>query len=164
MPSGRTHIRIDLLMLVVLMGAVGFFWSFLTAYFGRDEMVEYIGVFVLTYLFSSFLLSPDMDLKNSDSMKNWGVLRHLWRAYANGFRQRGLSHVPILGTLTRLVYILLLVYAIFEAANAVFDMGWGLSVKSLENVDRLSIVFGLCGLFLPDLYHTLADRLSRHAR
>ncbi|MFT5365730.1 MAG: putative metal-binding protein [Candidatus Latescibacterota bacterium] len=164
MPSGKIHTRIDLFLLVVLIGAAGYFWSLLTGYFGRDEFVEYGSVFVVAYLFGTFLLSPDMDLNTSDPMRNWGVLRLLWRPYAHFFKHRGVSHVPILGTLTRVVYILLLVYVIFAVANALFDLGWELSVKNLRGVDQKAIIWGLCGLCLPDIFHIMADRLFKNAR
>lgn len=164
MPSGKTHTRIDLLMLVVLMSVAAYFWSSLADYFGRDELAEYGSVFVVCYLFGTFLLSPDMDLNTSDPMKNWGVLRLLWRPYANLFKHRGISHMPILGTLTRVAYILLLVYVVCAVANALFEMGWELSFKNLSKVDTQALLWGLCGLCLPDLFHILADRLFKNAK
>jgi len=164
MPSGKTHTRIDLFLLIVMIGIAGYFWSSLTDYFGRDEFAEYGSVFVVAYLFGTFLLSPDMDLNTSDPMKNWGVLRLLWRPYANLFKHRGVSHIPILGTLTRVMYILLLVYAICAMANALFEMGWELSIKNLKEVDQRVIIWGLCGLCLPDLFHILADRVFKKRR
>jgi len=164
MPSGKTHTRIDLLMLIVLIGVASYFWDPLTDYFGRDEFVEYGGVFVVAYMFGTFLLSPDMDLNTSDPMKNWGVLRLLWRPYAQLFKHRGFSHVPILGTLTRIVYILLLVYVLCAVANALFDMGWELSIDKLKDIDKKTVLWGVCGLCLPDLFHIVADRMFKNAR
>ncbi|MDP6040887.1 MAG: DUF2227 family putative metal-binding protein, partial [Candidatus Latescibacteria bacterium] len=60
MPSGKTHTRIDLFLLVIILGFAWYFWSSLTEFFGRDEMAEYGIVFVVAYLFGTFLLSPDM--------------------------------------------------------------------------------------------------------
>ena len=164
MPSGKTHTRIDLLMLMVVIGVSAYFWSFLTDYFGKDELVEYGGVFVGAYLFGTFLLSPDMDLNTSDPMKNWGVLRWFWRPYANLFKHRGVSHMPILGTLTRVAYIFLLIYVVFAVANALFELGWRLSLQDLRDIDQKMVIWGLCGLCLPDLFHILADRLFKNAR
>ena len=69
MPSGKTHTRIDLFFLVFILGAAWYFWPSLVKCFGRDEMAEYGIVFVVTYLFGTFLLSPDMDLNTSDPLK-----------------------------------------------------------------------------------------------
>ena len=164
MPSGKTHTRIDLFLLVFILGAAWYFWPSLVKFFGRDEMAEYGIVFVVTYLFGTYLLSPDMDLNTSDPMKNWGVLRLLWRPYANVFKHRGLSHMPIVGTLTRVVYILIVVYALSAVANAFLDLGWKMSLDDLKKIDRNSVFWGVFGLCLPDLFHILADRLFKNAR
>lgn len=164
MPSGKTHIRIDLFMLVIVMGVVVYFWGTLAKYLGRDEVFEYWVVFVVAYLFGTFLLSPDMDLHTSDPMKNWGVLRLLWRPYSAVFKHRGLSHMPIVGTLTRVVYILLVVYCLLVLANMSFDLGWKISGRDLKEIDRNTVVWGLCGLCLPDIFHIVADRCFKNRR
>jgi hypothetical protein len=53
---------------------------------------------------------------------------------------------------------------IFAVANALFDLGWELSVKNLRGVDQKAIIWGLCGLCLPDIFHIMADRLFKNAR
>lgn len=164
MPSGKTHTRIDLLMLVLLIGGAAYFREPLSGAFGRDGLVEYGAIFVVAYLCGSFLLSPDMDLHTSNPMKNWGLLRLLWRPYAGLFKHRGISHMPVVGTLTRLLYLLLLVYGIVAVVNVLFDLGWKMALRDLEWIDRSALIWALCGLCLPDLFHILADRLFKNAR
>ena len=164
MPSGKTHTRIDLGMLVVLMVAAAFFWNALCRFFGRDEMAEYGAIFVVAYLFGTFLLSPDMDLATSEPMHSWGVLRHLWRPYAHLFKHRGISHTPVVGTLTRVLYIVLLIYVISAVANVFLDLKWKMSLDELKRVDRFALAWALGGLCLPDLFHILADRIFKNAR
>ncbi len=164
MPSGKTHRRIDLVMLLVIVGAAVYFWAPLAAFWGRDNLAEYGAIFVIAYLFGTFLLSPDMDLHTSDPMKNWGVLQLVWRPYAALFKHRGLSHTPIIGTLTRVVYILLVAYGMFAAANMLFDMGWKMSLRDVTTRHLHIISWGFCGLFLPDFFHIIADRLFKNKR
>ena len=164
MPSGKTHTRIDLFLLVVILGAVAYFWRILADFFGQDELAEYGIAFVVAYLFGTFLLSPDMDLNTSDPMKNWGVLRLLWRPYAHLFKHRGLSHMPIVGTFTRVLYIVVVVYVLSAVANAFFDLGWKMSVDDLKNIDRNMVLWALAGLCLPDLFHIVADHTFKNAR
>ena len=164
MPSGKTHTRIDLFLLVLVIGLAICFWHPLGRLVGRDELVEYGIVFVVAYLFGTFLLSPDMDLNTSDPMRNWGVLRLLWRPYAQLFTHRGLSHTPVLGTLTRVLYILALGYAVAAVANTLFDLGWKLSVRDLGRMEPQVLIWGLCGLCSPDLFHIVADRLFKKRR
>ena len=164
MPSGRTHTRIDLFFLVVILGVGACFWKPLVQFFGRDEMVEYGTVFVVAYLFGTFLLSPDLDLKVSDPMKNWGILRLLWRPYSYAFKHRGLSHMPIVGTLTRLLYMVLVAYVLFAVINVFFDLGWQMSFEDAKKIDRNIVLWALAGLCLPDLFHILADHTFKNAR
>ncbi len=164
MPSGKTHTRIDLFFLIIIIGIGACFWGSLVEYFGRDEMVEYGTVFVIAYLFGTFLLSPDLDLKASDPLKNWGILRLLWRPYSHIFKHRGLSHTPIVGTLTRVLYIFVVVYALAAMANAFFDLGWKMSFNDLKDMDFKIVIWALAGLCLPDLFHILADHTLKNAR
>ena len=163
MPSGRTHTRIDLFMLAALLGLGAYFWEPLAGYFERDALVESSVVFVLAYLFGTFLLSPDMDLARSHPMSNWGLLRFVWRPYALLFKHRGISHVPIVGTLTRVLYLLAMVYILSAVGNLCFDLGWRMSIRDLRRVDWTGVTWALCGLFLPDLFHLLVDRMFKNA-
>ena len=151
-------------MLAALFGLAFYFWGPLARYFGRDELAEYSVVFALAYLFGTFLLSPDMDLAKSDPMSNWGLLRFVWRPHVQVFKHRGISHVPVLGTLTRVLYLLAMIYILSAVASACFDLRWRLSFRDLLDVDWTGVLWGLCGLCLPDLFHVLADRVFRNAR
>lgn len=164
MPSGKTHTRIDLFMLVLLIAGAVYFREALWGIVGRDELAECGAVFVAAYLFGSFLLSPDMDLNTSNPMKNWGMLRLLWRPYASAFKHRGISHLPIVGTLTRVLYLLLVIYAVCAVCNALFDLGWQMAWHDLERIDRKWLLCALCGLCLPDIFHVLADHVFKNAR
>jgi uncharacterized metal-binding protein len=158
MPSGKTHIRIDVFFLV-LMGVVAvYFQDDLVQRFGRDRLVEYGAVFAVSYLFGTFLLSPDLDLKDNVSAKNWGLLRLFWRPYAALFRHRGLSHAPIVGTLTRILYMAVVIYVVVAAANAMFDMKIRMSLHDLQAANWSLALTALAGVCAPDLLHVLTDR------
>ncbi len=164
MPSGKTHTRIDLICLAIILGAGAYFWGHLVRFFGRAEMVEYGIIFVVAYLFGTFLLSPDLDLKTSDPVKNWGILRWLWRPYARFFKHRGLSHVPIVGTMTRVIYILAVVGVLAAAANVCLNLGWKISLDNWKKIDLNVVLWAFAGLCLPDLFHILADHVLKNAR
>jgi len=157
MPSGKTHIRIDVFFLV-LMGAVAlYFREDLVQRFGHDRLVENGAVFAVAYLFGTFLLSPDLDLKENVSARNWGLFRLFWRPYAALFRHRGVSHVPFLGTLTRILYMAVVVYVIVAAANVLLDMNIRMSLRDLRKADWNQALVGLVGVCTPDLLHVLTD-------
>ncbi len=149
MPSGRTHLRIEVVLLAV--------WTAAAALCAHREWVgtAEIGGFIAAYLFSMLLLSPDLDLAKSDSYRRWGPLRWLWMPYAAAFRHRRISHHPLFGPLTRIAYVwilaltALLVYA-FVSRSA--------TPRLVVPIDLVLAV--LIGLYLPNLTHILVDGLQ----
>ncbi|MFZ8861871.1 MAG: DUF2227 family putative metal-binding protein, partial [Thermocrinis sp.] len=98
MALGRTH---ELINLLVLPGFL---------YFLPKEFYLSFGV---GYVLGTFFLSPDLDLKHSKPSKRWKALKILWRPYQEKSKHRGISHIPILGTFTRLLYIFLIITALY---------------------------------------------------
>lgn len=150
MPSGKTHLRIELFLLPL--------WSALF-YLFIDTSWQAGAVFTGAYLFSSFLLSPDLDLRYNRSRRHWGVLGCIWVPYTKIFKHRGISHSVLLGTLTRLGYLGLLALLI---AFALGSLGvWTISPDSLTTspIDlRFAAILG-AGLWLPNIIHILTDRI-----
>ena len=96
------------------------------------------------------VLTPDLDLARSRAQRALRPvlpLRALGLAYARLFRHRGLSHWPIVGTLTRALWFMLPF-----AACAALLFGFHFSFPSL----RL-IALGFVGLCLADILHIAAD-------
>ena len=149
MPSGRTHLQIEVVLLAVwaAAGALCVHWEWV----GTAE----IAGFIVAYLFSMLLLSPDLDLAKSDSYRRWGPLRWVWAPYAAAFRHRRISHHPLFGPITRIAYVsilaltALLVYT-FVSRSATPRLG--------ASIDLVLAV--LIGLYLPNLTHILVDGLQ----
>ena len=153
MPSGKTHFRIEASLLVVCAG--------LSVLLGLREWITISQalLFLGSYLFSMILMSPDLDLSKSDASYRWGVLRWIWLPYAWIFRHRQMSHHPLLGPLSRILYIGVLVLA----ATFIYLVSGGNQGPRL----RLSIeaVVPVCvGLYLPNLEHILADQVATSCR
>jgi len=110
MPSGKVHLRIEM---VILAGCLA-----LGSYLVKEELIEavHLTVFFGAYLFSSFFLTPDLDLKQSLAFRRWGIARVLWVPYARLFRHRALSHSILLGPLTRILYLGFILFVITIAA------------------------------------------------
>ncbi len=96
MPSGRTHDSITLWSLPLVAG--------LTFERTRDSSVT---LMVATgFLVGGLMFGPDLDIY-SRQYQRWGVLRWIWLPYRRGMRHRSfLSHGPIVGTMIRLLYLL----------------------------------------------------------
>ncbi len=75
--------------------------------------------FAISFALATLLLSPDLDLFQSTPNRNWGLLRILWWPYTRFFRHRGWSHIPIVGSLTRLLYIALWICITLASRDAI---------------------------------------------
>jgi uncharacterized metal-binding protein len=146
MPSGRVHLRIEMFGLgVCVLGVAYLVW--------RGAIDRRLGeVFLLSYLFSSLFLSPDLDLRQSSAAKRWGVGRFLWLPYARIFRHRALSHHLFLGPLTRIGYLSAIVLAI----------AWGIGLLTGHSLHPVTpswpiIVAVVSGLYLPNQLHSIVD-------
>jgi len=87
---------------VVLTGTTAFMWS--QGWSVADIVAADVGVAIAT-----LILSPDMDLFNSRSMDDWGLLRIFWWPYAKLVKHRDAMHIPLLGTFVRWLYMIVIV-------------------------------------------------------
>ncbi|MFN3346838.1 MAG: DUF2227 family putative metal-binding protein [Candidatus Bipolaricaulaceae bacterium] len=136
-PSGQAHLAVELALLPLCVGAG----------YGLGLRAELVPL-ALGYLAGSLFLSPDLDLYHSRPARRWRPLRVLWWPYARLLRHRGLSHHPLFGPLSRLLYLGL----------------WALLVWLLVGLPRLrwppaslTLPF-LGGLLVPQLLHLVLDR------
>ena len=161
MPSGKTHFKIEMATLLIAAGAgAGLNHHFR---FVKWEDVTTLGlVFVGSYLFSSLMLSPDMDLARSDPQNRWGVLRVLWRPYAALFHHRGLSHNPIFGPLTRVAYLALIAVAVLAGLHYGLEVELKFLKHWWEDLRAIPLWAIGAGLFLPHELHILADKLFKN--
>ncbi|MBU1049869.1 metal-binding protein [Candidatus Bipolaricaulota bacterium] len=149
MPSGKTHLTIEAMIL--------FLWAGLSILVVSKHSVasSQATLFLGSYVFSMFLMSPDLDLSKSDSFQRWGPLRWIWFPYAWLCRHRQTSHHLLLGPLSRVAYLVLLVLAgafvyLVVSRNPAPRLAFSLKVL---------LPAGL-GLYLPNLEHILIDRMS----
>lgn len=131
----------------------------------------------LSFWVSTFLLSPDLDLKHSIPTKNWGVLKVIWRGYSKFFRHRGKSHSLLFSSVTKLLYLAGVAFislCLYEVAfHWVVAPSWAKTV-SLSKEAVVSILYeschvvihykyeflaAFCGLVLNDWTHILSDRV-----
>jgi len=147
MPSGRTHLRIEAVLL--------FGWTALGGWLlaASAVPVESVIAFVLAYAFSMVLLSPDLDLVRSRAFRRWGKMRWIWAPYALLFRHRRLSHHPLLGPATRIAYLALIAAVVTSAVVLLVGRPLRIAIPPAEIV-----LGGVLGLYLPNLTHVLADR------
>ncbi len=102
MPSGRTHDRITMWVLPIVVAIT--FWQTRN---GNLTLLVAIG-----FMLGGLLFGPDLDI-HSVQYKRWGFLRWIWLPYQKKLRHRSfLSHGPVIGTTLRIVYFTLIVSVI----------------------------------------------------
>ena len=149
MPSGKTHDRVNIAS-TVMAGVVGIKMGF-----GVYDVLA----FSLGSLVATFWFSPDLDLSYSKPVKRWGKLSFIWLPYSLLIPHRGISHVPVVGILTRFGYIFV-----------IFATLWFLLTGNLYNLELLpsklkpSLLFNnpyilpfLLGILFADTLHILLD-------
>jgi len=149
MPSGKTHDRVNLVS-TAIMGVAGY-------YYGFD--IFHILAFCLGSVVATLWFSPDLDLKYSRPVKRWGKLSFIWWPYSLLIPHRGISHIPIIGIITRFGYIFLIFSLLwFIITGTLYNMG--LSPPTLKP----SILFKnpyilpfLLGVLFADTLHIVLD-------
>lgn len=135
MPAYRTHVAVNLsLGLPIALAAIRHLAT-------PNEILS----FSAAYIYGTLLLHPDLDLAHKIRLFSWkGLLTLPFRLYSRLFRHRGLSHMPVIGTLTRVAWLMGLFYL----------LDW--AYPSLNNTHTW---FAIGGLTVADFFHVLLDRL-----
>jgi uncharacterized metal-binding protein len=156
MPSGRTHDRITLWSLPIIVGL-----SMLATRNAKITLLLASG-----YLFSGLMFGPDLDI-HSVQFKRWGLLRGIWLPYQKKMRHRSrYSHGFLIGTAIRVVYLLVIVGAVVGVGGAIahllFDLpwDWGQAWQQSQAFAQTHALGGVAlfiGLELGAMSHSLAD-------
>ncbi len=149
MASGRTHDTVNLVAFPPIV------------YYLKP--VDFLG-FTAGYLFGTFFLSPDNDLYHSLPSKRWKILRFIWKPYSLFFSHRGVSHLPIIGSMLRLFY-LVVVFSLFYLLIYLFSVKFFPESKNyfksitfdISILESPFFVSFLVGLFLSEIIHIITD-------
>ncbi|SNZ13665.1 metal-binding protein [Hydrogenobacter hydrogenophilus] len=129
---------------------------------------EFYLPFTLGYIIGTFFLSPDLDLRHSKPSKRWGYLKVVWLPYQKKSKHRGISHIPILGTIIRLFYLNFLIFILyFVIVGMLSQINLDKAILSFDFVGFLeklasspASLYFLLGLFLSEVFHVLLDVVS----
>lgn len=165
MASGVAHHKINLLALLGILATASLYGL------PHHDLVG-IG---LGGAVSTLLLSPDLDLRQSISSRAWGLMSVVWLPYHRLFRHRQLSHWPLVGTMTRLIYLWLVAEVLGQTLLTLWslpDHGELLPafqeattqlhhhkldiLAAIDEHPRLSLAF-FGGLVAGDLLHLVVD-------
>jgi len=140
MPSDKIHTKINLLMLLIIL--------IIMIMVGLKD-VQLVTTFVLTYLFATYFLSPDLDI-DSTPYKRWGVFRDLWYPYKKLIKHGGISHHPIAGPISILLNLFIILLPLLVFAKVIL----GIQSISTEIVGVIVI-----GCLLPIEIHIITDKI-----
>lgn len=116
-------------------------------------------IFSSAFIYGTLYMNPDLDLAHSIKLFSFrGVLTMPFRGYSKIFKHRGISHSIILGTLTRVGYLVGLAFFIsyFLLQIPYFHQEAYLFYQS----NKTLFITGFLGLFLADFFHILVDVLT----
>ena len=160
MPSGRTHLRIELFLFPVALLA---FWYWAFPWLDPRYQWQAFSLFGGAYLMSSLLFSPDLDLRHNSARNNWGVLGFVWIPYTKIFKHRGLSHSLIFGVLTRLAYLsvfgALIGISIWVGLSYLFRRELAIPQWQMDAYGYRWLIIFISGLWVPNVIHILVDRV-----
>lgn len=108
MPSGKTHTKLNIVSLPILL--------FLFVSYGMTNSTVLLA-FAVGFLLGTYFLSPDLDTK-SGPYRKWGLLRVFWYPYQKLMPHRSfLTHSFIIGDLIRLAYLVAIVSLVFSVIH-----------------------------------------------
>lgn len=155
MSDYKGHTKFNLLLaLPILMGA--------TYYFMHPHYYLLL-TFAGAFTYSTLFMSPDMDLAYQIRLLSLrGILSIPFRSYAGLFSHRGLSHNVLLGSATRILWLMawgcLIFFAVYKS----------LPTKStclkFYKLHQSYILYGLAGVCFADWCHLLLDRKEKKKR
>ena len=158
MASGKWHDRFSLIFGAVLTGPL--------IALGLNLAVALS--FTVGYLFATLMFSPDTDVMPK---KRSGILQFFLYPYSILFKHRGLSHMIVIGTLTRIFYGLIVCSIAFYVLHGLghisishtdFLDGLGIFLTHYDyNLFEYQVVtWIILGMISADLCHIIVDRLS----
>jgi uncharacterized metal-binding protein len=163
MPNGNTHDTITFVLVPLTYLAAEMYW-------GGNHTLSIIATVAM--LFAGLMFGPDLDLQ-SRPYNRWGPLRIIWKPYQVALPHRSLlSHGPVLGTVIRIVYFLVM-FSLLAATllyirhaylrgqqttwTAEFNMVKGDLLSIWNQTEKQYFEAGFAGLWLGALSHTAAD-------
>lgn len=158
MARGKTHDRINLIIGSVFTGAL----------IGLERNYLVVAGFVAGFLLSTLVVSPDLDI-GPKKRTRW--LQFFLYPYSIFFRHRGHSHSILFGTLTRVLYGILVFFAIVFILSKMGYIPIGakdffhIALDFLLSYDYSLVSYKFLtwtylGMFLADLLHIFIDRIS----
>lgn len=146
MPSGKKHIRINWIFLVIL--------NIIIIIFIHDISLKHYILFNILFILTSYFISPDIDI-NSSVYKRWGLLRWIWYPYREIMKHRGASHSFVWGPISILMNLGLFASIIVLIATSI-DLLTEIQLTPL--MLEIGIIIIICVVLICWI-HIIADKI-----
>jgi uncharacterized metal-binding protein len=147
MAQYKSHVKFNLILFLPLFYFL--FWK--SSYPNSPEKLYFIGSFIYATLF----LHPDLDLVHKTSLFSLkGLLTFPWRGYSMIFKHRGISHLPVIGTVTRILWLLAWISVVL------FIIGKKTNLLSVLQKYEWEISYIILGLICADIAHLFVDLVT----
>ncbi|MFD3446566.1 metal-binding protein [Microbacteriaceae bacterium 4G12] len=145
MPSGKTHERLNLAALPVIVYVL---WS--NGFVNQSLLLS----FIIGFVIGTYFLSPDLDT-NSSPYRKWGVFRLFWYPYKAIMPHRSiLTHTIIIGDIIRLIYLLLMLSPFLYIFNVTV---WDRQIIHIVEMNKIWLVLFVFGVMSASALHIIAD-------
>ncbi|MEM8967257.1 MAG: DUF2227 family putative metal-binding protein [Bacteroidota bacterium] len=117
--------------------------------------------------FFGIFMSPDLDMRqhtvSETTLLRWSLgvgylWIFLWYPYAMLFRHRGISHTPLIGTATRVLYLIGIALIVQYAAQTLLGATWSIWPWAQEY--QYGITVFIAGLAVSDIGHWVLDHVK----
>ncbi len=141
----------------------------LSLYFCTEHHHTAEGLIFALGMASSLYLSCDLDQSYSMATVRWNrinpLLRFWWKGYDKLTHHRGRSHIPVIGTLSRLLWLsipIILSVILIQVLGLLpgTSREWHYIILSMSSAMALPFFLWLSGLILADTLHALLDYLD----
>lgn len=147
MPNDSVHVIFNFLAYIII-SIIYFAQPLLTLF-------QFI-IFSFMYALGTLVLNPDLDTK-SKAGRRCGVLCVPYRAV---FSHRKTSHHWLLGTATRIVYVILVAIIILIILGVAIRAQDITGLLRLVGSYKLEVLSAILGLFLSNFLHIILDRAT----
>lgn len=146
MPSGKKHIQINWIFLVIL--------NIIILIFIHDISIKHYILFNIIFILTSYFISPDLDL-NSSVYKRWSMFRWIWYPYREIMKHRGASHSFIWGPISILMNLFIYTSIVFLI---VYSLELATDFQYTHFLLEFGIIITICVILIVWI-HIIADKI-----
>ncbi|PEZ01512.1 peptidase [Bacillus sp. AFS018417] len=148
MPSGKTHTKINLVSLPIVL--------FMLGSYGLTNF-DFLLTFTIGFIVGTYFLTPDLDI-HSSAYRKWGLFRIFWYPYQVVMPHRSpLTHTIIIGDLIRLLYMLLVFSPFLYVLNKTVLEG---KLIEIAKAHKVAIIMFVLGVIAASALHIIADGVN----